>query len=195
MKTLIDLNGKWWYRLLKVIYIFIFAVAWLTTIWVAATTIHHPEIDSVNRNTSYLSCDGKDGGKYLFSSYETAKWYINSTSFDVKELNSECAEVAVVRWRSAHPAKGGITQEEASAFDKITHATTSTIVRPYSYADELEAVWAYEAMDFRPQVVIYRIWWKIILNFLLGLVGVPFVFELFRRIFYYIVLGKIFPKV
>ena len=152
MKTISDLNGKIWYRLLKVIYILFFVFILGLSIFLIIDG-YAPKFDNEN---SYIKChDGKTLGLeensiYLYSDYI---W-----SSDDEKFRSWCA--AIIKDDKLLPAN--FIPDEKN-YDLVSSYTNRDWVRTVGYS-------------------------------LLAIIVTVFIFELTKRIFYYVVLGSIRPQ-
>lgn len=196
MKTIADLNGKWWYRLVKVIYIFLL-FSWSIGTAIGVYFMLEPEFDNEN---SYITCENgenyklEENGLYLYSTY--------IGTYDKQKIQSLCKAPKEMT-RAEYEEKYG---EPAPSFvDKI---------RPVSFTpdtpEDNEGLTQEQLLEMGAKPVdlekyrlpryelvsVYteRNWFATIGYMLLAVLGWLIFFEIVRRVFYYVVLGSLTPK-
>lgn len=201
-KTINSLNQKIWYRLLKVIYLFLFILALIGynfTIYY----IGDLGLKNVSQKETKITCLQKD--KKVFSpkdigisisrhdlanksEFKYKEYFESYNEFDIKAILKACYDqnvddvYAVQRHYELEDKNTPLSTDELIEIAKI-YDTFSTSEKT-SYLD-----YSFKLFDINP-VLTYE---KFLLLFLLGNVVIILIFELFRRISYYILLGKIFP--
>jgi hypothetical protein len=150
MKTISELNERWWYRLLKVTYVILLLSAFTLGIY-GVYSSSNPVYDG---NKSYIQCD--NGKNFIlnehgfFVSGERLSSYMD---YRAKDL---CVNVT-----------GGNQLD-------LNGGTSGK----------------YDLVIFYPE----RDWFLVIMYSIFVLVSNYMVFEIIRRIFYYILLGSLRPK-
>jgi hypothetical protein len=170
MKTISELNAKWWYRLLKVTFVIAYIATLLTIL---------PEVNDelqpfsiIDTQNSTLTC--------LSGNNKTYKNYSSESYLTVETIKTLCG------------------LDESTNAETVSSSTDSVDVKQ-KYRNEIIRYRDNDAM-IRNQVSFNDAYLKVgsNLELILGLlgtfVGVTITFELIRRIFYYIVLGSIRPK-
>ena len=166
MKTLEELNQKVWYRLLKVIYVLFFLLIFCISILIIVDN-GFAEIDTNNIKIVCL-----DGNKTTFLTKDIdislSKQNFIGNKFDY-DYYVKYDKIHLLRWAIFKQCDyKKVTMEDMLA-DKYLGKDAFEIIPKYTYTNSIK---------------------KIILSVLI--IGV--LFELFRRIFYYIVLGKVIPN-
>ena len=181
MKTVEEINSKGWYRLVKVFYITSFILCLL--ILVTAVVVNLPK-KMVNVKNSTVTCTNYDLDYKLSKVIDYDFALKNLKRIDISRMNLYCLVI--------HEA---LTPEEENYSDfKLTEEQEKAI-EEYRLGIVRKVEPIERKKDFIPHYVTY---WKpslstFILTSIGSLIGILFVFELIRRIFYYIVLGKIKP--
>ena len=176
MKTIKELNSKWWYRLLKVAYVILFiGIFSLSIAFVYSAT--EPEYDKLS---SYIKCT--NGRVLNYDEHKLDSDYIDYSS--KQALAYECTK-----------AKSGISEEEKSIIDyaKSNGKTKEDAIEALSNYRQDKGRIPSDNYEF---VIKYidRDWLKFGSGVFLGFVLSFFLFEVLRRVFYYIVLGSFKPK-
>ncbi|QQR76582.1 hypothetical protein IPJ63_03750 [Candidatus Nomurabacteria bacterium] len=164
-KDLKYLNSKWWYRLMKVL-IFSILVYALVGIPIAVFDSYAPRFDYEN---SYISCANgktfslKNGGIYAFSD--------NLGAHNVDRAIELCVDVIK---SSTEVSYVPVSVREALT---LKYGTPSINSGKYEF------------------VAIYtdRNWIASLSYSIMAIMATLLIFELIRRVFYYIVLGSFFP--
>jgi|AntRauTorcE11897_2_1112592.scaffolds.fasta_scaffold10794_3 hypothetical protein len=181
MKTIQELNEKAWYRLLKVVYVLSLAIALMFPAIVPYVSMA-PEYDKEN---SYVLCD--NGRKLLYEEHKLNRDYISSLSannfkfqclYEDTGLNTE--ELAILQYgkdsgQSLDDAKVAIEEYRKEKFNNEQVVLMD---------DNYTFIAVYET----------RNWPLIIISTMGGILATLLLFELTRRIFYYVALGKFKPE-
>ncbi len=161
MKNIQWLNEKWWYRLIKVIYIILFScVLIISTVGLFIES--NPKIDN---DKSFIQC--ANGKKFILSQNDLRLYSEFMYSTDKEKAETLCFD--------------GSTELKKSG--------ERGIYIPVSERSEMSG--KYELITKNTE----RNWPLLIGIILVVWVIIYFVFELLRRIFYYILLGKLFPTI
>ena len=184
-KTISYLNSKAWYRLIKVVFIGVIVLSILLSVLVIVDS-HSPQqvkdykinciADYTNKKTFFAE---KDADIYFFP-YGTETVYESIRDDQRLRLRDVC----------------GISSEEA---DKSNNETIAYINEQIKLGTDEETIEDYLDKNFRAYTILetnrteggYLI---IIAYSLLSVVILLLIAELVRRIFYYVVLGKIRPE-
>jgi hypothetical protein len=186
MKTVKELNEKWWYRLLKVVVGFLLS---LTVIGICTAIFFEFEPQFSNEE-SYIKCE--NGKEFILSKNGITLFSDYMYSYDTQKARELCRNAPIQMTREEYKLKFG---EEPVIEERTAEDTTSR--KGLSLA-EIKG----EKINFEkyriPQftlVSVYtdRNWYAIITFSLLTLLGTLLFLEVSRRIFYYIVLGKLKP--
>ncbi len=184
MKTTSELNKKWWYRLIKVIFLGFLVICVLISVFVvweenAPHEVSDYRVDCIASYTNHKSFYAMDEGLYLFDPI-SGTIYSSLSTFQKQILRDKCE----------------MSDEEA------TYATQQAL----AYAQEQSALGATQAeiqigidTNYRPYTItkakkIEGSFGKVIGYSVLSILIILLVGEISRRIFYYIVLGSIRPK-
>jgi len=160
MKTLKELNLKWWYRLLKVVYTVSFLIFISIVFWVSWDKTTPKKI--VDNDKTLLVCDS---GK-TYTSKQLKFDFANSslgTFLKNQEFNQLCGY------------KNIDNQNKFSDWESFNA----------QYEKHYKIDFKYKKVGNRTITVIY-----FGISLLLFVIG----FEIFRRLFYYVVLGSLRPK-
>lgn len=166
MKTISELNNKWWYRLIKVVYLTVFSLSFVGYP-VAVFLSYGPEYDN---DKSYIKCaNGKDfilskNGINLSSNY--------MYSWDKDKAENLCFD-GVIKYESSG-ASSGLLKEFLKP--KVISITNNS--------GKYELVSRYTSRNYFATIGLS----------LLSMAITILVFELIRRVFYYVVLGSLKPK-
>lgn len=166
MKTIADLNSKWWYRLVKVVYVFLL-FSWTIGTAVGVYFLFEPEFDNEN---SYIACEsGKnyrlsENGIFLYSEY--------MGYYDDKLAKELCTSTETMTAEEYEEKYGEPPKTFLSLDLEKYRLTEYKLISVYTERDWIATIW----------------------YMFLGFLGWLLFFELVRRIFYYVVLGKLIPK-
>jgi len=170
MKTIADLNGRWWYRLVKVIYIFLL-FSWSIGTAIGIYFILEPKFDNEN---SYITCENgenyklEENGIYLYSPYIGI--------YDEMKIEELCSAPVKLTAEEYEQRYG---EPPPSYYEKIKPVD----FKPLNPPD-------YELVSIYTE----RNWFATIGYILLAILGWLLFFEIVRRVFYYVVLGSLVPK-
>jgi hypothetical protein len=185
MKTIEELNGKWWYRLIKVVYILAFIGVALITCLIVSSSFD-PQFDAAN---SYIVCNNS-GDHIALKNTNVTLYYDYISSDDDTALKYYCAS----------PIDLGTAAQEAYPTNSAYQSTSTLslgqrIQSAYpSYDSVLD-----KALGFVPDNYVFvpvytqRNWGEMILYMILSILVIAAIFEAAKRIFYYIFLGKFRP--
>ncbi len=171
MKTIEELNERWWYRLVKVIItilLTLFAVGICTAIYFH----YEPQL---NNERSYIKCE--NGKEFILSENNITLYSDYMGTYDEQKARELCRNTPIKMTSEEYKEKYG---EE-----------------PPSFYEKLEPI---DLEKYRIQqynlVSIYteREWSAIIGYWLITIFGTLLFLEIIRRIFYYILLGKLKPS-
>lgn len=165
MKTITELNSKMWYRLLKVIYLII-----MFLFIVYAVVIAFSEVGSYQTDYTVV-CNY--GNKSTFLAAKDKEIYI-STYYDYSNSLAQLPDNTKVDLREACE----ISEEELFAqMDSIVNGTDG----------------GGKLFDLKETKVNVSTYFSSIMWSILAIVIILLFFEIIRRAFYYIILGKIRP--
>ncbi len=168
MKTITELNSKMWYRFIKVIHVVFFLFILAISIGLIID-IYKPEKLIDNKETKIVC---KFGNKKTFT-----PWQIGISLYEPKLSSIE--EVEFIRYCNILPATGTIPGSlKLSEIDQ----------------SEIKIVPREELYEIKPIYKIEGSYLSMSLYILLALTIWIIILELSRRIFYYVVMGKVFPN-
>jgi hypothetical protein len=166
MKTISEINARWWYRLIKVIYIVIFICCLILPIFIIVTS-YEPHFDN---NKSYIEC--ADGKNFFLRQNDILLQSDNISLYD-QAAQHLCFD-GVITYQPNEATTGW-----ASLFGPTPHVVSTT-----KNSGKYKLVSKYTKRN-----------WLATIGFsLLSIIVTVIVFELIKRIFYYIILGRILPK-
>lgn len=204
-KTISYLNSRAWYRFLKVAFIFM-----LLAVILIANGINISEgIGRIDKNKTLIYCNGGDkrvltarqAGVY-FSNYEFIKgfdykkYFEGYNEYDIKDILEACYDynnldsdiyliqrIYEIRGSKDNPKK----YDDDYLKEQIKIMTTGykSKDQKISYLD-----YSIHLFDIKP-IYSYK---EFIMYFLIINISILLIFEVLRRVFYYIVLGAIKPK-
>lgn len=154
MKTIPELQRKWWYRLLKVFSLFVAFVSLICVITITWNT-YGPEFDPVG---SHIVCqDGRNFPVDKIGMYSEFGVYNFDETFRT--------------WCSTELFNDNGLMKLKKINDSISSEQNYTLIVKYTSRSWLEFIG-------------YSVLW---------ILGILLVFEILRRVFYYIILGSVFP--
>lgn len=159
-----DLKSKWYYRLLSVSYVLILSFLSLFVIWISFDSIGNHQED--NRIKCYL------GNQENFLAYKDKKILVNRFAEVIDSKNWSSNE-APNDWSVMSIATDGCGLSNSMA---------------KSFLDENMKIFS---VSFE-KVNVYS-WQEAIFNIFLLIILIFLILEIIRRIFYFVVIGKIFP--
>ncbi len=171
--TVKELNNNWWYRLTKVAYLAICIITAITVI-----TLSFQEVGSYQEDYT-VQCNY--GNKNTFLAAKDKSIYISST-YDYSDSLADLPDYTKTALQSAC----GISRNEVSKILGYSDSFTPDDNQKLGEEKKL-----FEITKTKINTATYRdaIQWS-----LLSLLGIGIMFEVIRRIFYYVVLGKIKPR-
>ncbi len=199
-KTVKALNEKTWYRLLKVVFI----LSIITVIGIYNLIIYFNGVKKVDQNKTTITCLYKD--KRVFTpkelginldrydlkndNFDYKEFFEGYNEYDIKAILKSCYDkdvddvYAMQKWYEL-----GL-QEKTFIPDEEMQQVTE-IEKSYLTSDKTKTLqYSIKFFDIKP-VFSYT---EFLTYFIIGNIIILGLFELFRRMFYYIVLGKLFPK-
>lgn len=207
MKTIAELNTKWWYRFLKVGYFpffFLILIGSPIGIFYAYEPIYDDE-------KSYIKC--ANGKEFLLRENGIFLYSKNMDSYDKEKAENLCSETLLEKAKRL-----GITPAGAKA--ELERRKLNINDLPQGSYEVGAAPWETRGESFRPlnpvemtreeykakygelppnsyeliSKYIPRNWLATISFSILSILTTLFIFEFVRRSFYYILLGNLFPK-
>ncbi len=178
MKTISELNSKWWYRLLKVVYL----VAVLIVVG-ALAIIQYDEMRPYSKldfKTSKVHCLN---GNFKTATYNDFMVIIGNVSDSIRYQNLDPLDIAEFCELPSPPE--GYTPLRNLGFEQANENAGKLKTWRLLTRESIRYEENYETVGSWITLFLY-----IILSAIIALVG----FEIIRRAFYYIVLGNIRPK-
>ncbi|MFA7285309.1 MAG: hypothetical protein WC011_00470 [Candidatus Paceibacterota bacterium] len=163
-KDLNYLNSKWWYRLIKVSFVFLFLLSFILPV-VGIIFKNTPKFDN---SESYVKC--ANGKKFILNQHDFSDSF--AWRSDKEKAENICFD-GVIKFRDMGNSRGFL-----SGF------MTSEIVSETENSGKYELISKYTKTN----------WFNMIVMSLLSLALTIIVFEFIRRLFYYIVLGSFLPE-
>jgi len=185
MKTVTELNSKWWYRLVKVVFIGSTLLLIGGSIFIIQDEnrprqVKDYKIDCIAEYTNMKTfLAEKDANIYIYS-FGTTTPYTSLSTDDKKKIRGFC-DISDEEAKNANDkAIAYIDEQTKMGTDKETIQNyIDTNLRAYLISETQVPKGSYLA------IVAYSI---------LSIIGILVVAEIIRRVFYYIVLGSIRPK-
>lgn len=200
-KTISYLNSKIWYRIIKVLCIFVFLISFVGFNIFVFGEVGFENIDS---DKTKISCNYKD--KKTFSpsdekislnnndfknkTFDYKSYFEGYNDYNIKNILKVCYDkdvddvFAMQRWyEKGLQDKSFISDKEMQEIEKIESSIISS--DKAKYLD-----YSFKFFNIDP-VFSYS---KFIKYFLIGNIAILLLFELIRRVFYYIALGTLKPK-
>ena len=165
METIKDLNSKWWYRLLKVVYVGLFVIA-LIGGYELIVDSYNTEVDN---KASFIKCENGQ------------KFYLEENNFYISWSN-ELRGAGDVIARSMSLC-AGIPVENFNILNFVEDRDSNQMGNVRSLKKNYELV-----------VVDKVLWGDFLITIFLIILFIPLIFELIRRSFYYVILGSLRPK-
>lgn len=185
MKTINELNSKWWYRLVKVVFIGFALLCMVVSVFIIQDDnrprqVQDYKVDCIADYTNHKTFIAeKDAGIYIFR-YGTDTVY-QSLSDDAKQkIRSNCDISEAEAQNATDKAVAYINEQTKLGTDKET-------IQNY-LNDNLRAYLISETQVTKGSYL------SIVAYSILSIILILVVAEIIRRIFYYIVLGSIKPK-
>lgn len=166
-----ELNKKWYYRIIKVIWIFIFSVSVLGAI--SGIYLEY----SVNKEKSTFTCG--DGREFSFN--DVSKWgiYVEKYPFYSKIYSHSQKEI-----------EGKCLKDFRDKFYDNELYIVKNLVEDYKkiekkYINDYGKIYNYKIIGDYGYMILFWI---------LSIIGILFLEQVLRRIFYYIIFGEFIPK-
>jgi len=179
-KNLEWLNSKWWYRLLKVVYVFIFLS--VSALFVGLAFDELTPYQTLDLEQSTFVC--LSGNTKTFS-------YRNLLPIeDLSSLKNKRIKYSTIAVFCG--IKGAFGEDVSSG---------STSFKQYQERDDYEEVMSAWHKKLEGSFILNSTektvgsWWQVVFASLGSIVGILLVLEIIKRTFYYIVLGKIRPRI
>lgn len=203
-KTINYLNSKMWYRLVKVVYLFLF----LVIILVANIIIIEQGIGRLNQNKTIIYClhgdkrvlTAKQAGVYFSNGdfkngFDYKKYFEGYNDYDIKDILTACYDKTpnenvhvIQRVYEIIGFKDEPKEYNKNYLDEQIKKISEPFITNTQMASYLD--YSIRLFDIKP-VYSYN---EFIKYFVITNLFILFLFEVLRRIFYYIVLGTIKPK-
>jgi hypothetical protein len=164
-----EAEKKWWYRLIKIIFIILIFVSLLPII--AIYFDYKPEINNYDSSYSLKCNDGRQRGN--FNGKELS--YFPNISYDNSYYNKERFKTLDTMARLVCSYK-----ETGDEFRKIYESKNYVV----------PSIQNYEII--RTKTLYYGSWWNVVSYSLLNIVIVIFVFSLLRAVFFYVAFAENF---
>lgn len=201
------LNSKAWYRALKVLYIFIFVVSVVGV----NVFVFEDGIKNVNLDKTVIRCNGgekkvfsaKDENIIFYSSdfkngFNYKNYFENYNSYNIEKILKACYDDF-----SKQPSQDiyiiqrayeivGFKDNRKDYDEEYLHKQLNEMSSGYKTSSQKSEYLDYSIHLFDVEPVFSYL--AFIRSFLLSNLIIIILFEIFRRAFYYIVLGKIRPK-
>jgi hypothetical protein len=159
-----ELNEKIWYRLTKVIYILCFAIILLAIVWINFNQIGTYQTDTL------ITCTY--GNKKSFLAYKNKELYLSYDYSTIPKTLSQNSVNEIIKYCE-------LSEKELASTYGITSDGNSYQVRPFTTQEVKVNEFTY----------LSAILWSI-----LYIIIAISIFELIKKTFYYIVLGKLKPN-
>jgi len=185
MKTISELNNKWWYRLVKVVFIGFALFCMVVSVFIIQDDNKPRQVkdykinciaDYTNKKSFFAE---KDADTYIYK-YGTDTVYQSLSEDNKQKIRNNC----------------DISKEEA---DTATTKAIAYITQQENLGATKEDIQNYINDNMRPYLITEDYvtkgsYIKVISYSLLSILAILLVAEIIRRVFYYIVLGSIRPK-
>jgi hypothetical protein len=180
MKTISELNTRWWYRLVKVIYILAFLAFSIGLI--AAMAAEEAPSTTEDNSSSTIRCLAGNLKSFRYSELALTG-NVSLTSLNDKALGYlEIAAICEI------PTPSGT---------QFTMNDLGLGIRNYQKTQNLSEGWKDTTLDsvlYFPKTKVVGNWYSVAGFAFLILTVLIIIFEIIRRIFYYIILGSLRPK-
>lgn len=185
MTNLSTLEQKWWYRLVKVMYVLLIVLVVVFEIWALNPS---NKFETLNFQKSSIDCEGS-GTISIAQFAATEGQYKRITSNNNIALDSSPTGFW---WALSMGAKPDVTDPTSAVYDDL-----------YNYCYHLEN--PSSSKDFRVAAMFYDPNFTVNLkmegntivrakSILIWVLSTLIIFEVVRRVFYYIALGRFFPS-
>lgn len=198
LKTIKELNEKIWYRLIKVIYL----LALIVVLVSYNLIIFGNGIRQLNLDKTLVKCNDKNNytfslsgaqlylGNHDLDNYSYKGFYQNSLNeYRVKTILAKCRSVNADTINVDDYQRVADIQKDSPNLSKDEFMAKFNNDRKNDPANILLS-YDYQQFDITPEYT----YMPFVEGFILGNVVIALIFVFFQRIFYYIFLGKIFPK-
>jgi hypothetical protein len=186
MKTISELNAKWWYRLLKVIYLAIFTLSFVAVVIQINDTLSPYQV--LDFKNSKVVCLSGNKNQVTFNDLllKVDKDDLKYERLDAVKIASICEIVGpygeLFSMSDGEPTR--MSRADYNSFYSIEN-------RPLALEWSAKVV---NMVQYEKSYTTIGSWLDVIGAILLAIAIVAVIFELIRRIFYYIVLGSLRPK-
>jgi len=206
LKNIQELNNKMWYRLLKVIFLITFISS---IIGYNYLLFAEQGLKNVNQRETKITCLHKDKKTYSpkdigiridmrdimdTGEFSYKNYFEGYNEYEIKAILEACYDREVddiyVVQRLSELSEGSAFIPLIPLADKWIVGEIEKVKNAISFNKHKYLNYSFKYFDIRP-VLTYS---NFLLFFIIGNLIIIFIFELFRRIFYYILTGKIFPK-
>ncbi|MCI5108319.1 MAG: hypothetical protein MRY49_00540 [Candidatus Pacebacteria bacterium] len=207
IKSIKELNEKIWYRTLKVVYLisFIGVLAGYNIFLFAELGIKQVSQDRTVIECNYGSgtfsaTDAEiylDNGDFIEGKFSYKLFFLNYNDYNIRKIISKCigkeihpsSDVFVLQKAIEIRNDRNAIGDQSFEFSEDDGNKFLEIDKKYSDLDKSPLLdWDYEIFKINPAFSYWNVLWILLAN-----IVVVLLFELARRIFYYIVLGKLFP--
>ncbi len=200
-KTVASLNSKMWYRLLKVIFILTFLVfliffnGIIISEWTATVDKDKTIISCLNdKKFSLKDTDVDISVKYIKGGFDYKGFFEGYNDNEIKKILEECygtdvRDLDVYALQRTYEITG--TKDDKKNYDEnYLNSEIKKIEASYSFAKSNYLDYSIHLFSIDGKYNYY----KNIGYLIIGNISIFVVFELLRRIFYYVVLGSLKPK-
>ncbi|MBP9717202.1 MAG: hypothetical protein KBD44_00625 [Candidatus Pacebacteria bacterium] len=189
MKTISELNTKWWYRLLKVAYLLSYIAFALALVGVAFDAEEPYLIADEDKSTLVCRSGNKKTFSYKELQPEISIYDLKAKSVNTQSLASLCDIDGPFGEKYKIDGTPTISRNEVkSLYTRIEESVDSEAER-IQWATNVQS-----NVEFNLAEKTVGSWWGVIKFSLLLLTILTITYEFIRRIFYYIVLGTVRPK-
>lgn len=193
MQTISDLNKKWWYRFIKVLFFSLIAIAiYFATIINLKNNVPNEEI---SLNNSFLICEAGNNKTFSFQTINTVKnsryaYEKLEEDWTRDDLIGELCGIVKPQIKNEYiPISSQSIGFDIDRYDALEVARASL--------EEKIQLWRKEVLSshkLEKNNVTIGSWFEFGALYFLSLLSIVVMAEFIRRIFYYIVLGKIKPE-
>jgi hypothetical protein len=206
-KTISYLNSKSWYRLIKVIYIISFAVMlvgyniFVFSNGVKKLDLHNTTITCNTKSSGYKKFSLADGYVFIndsaLNNYSYQNFYDKPTNeYAVEQLIEECSQLSRIPFTYNGQNLDIYDIQRMREIGRDNSNLSNDQIFKQEQAEKqndpanLSIKYDSHIFDIEPKYTIKGF----LEYFIIGNVIILVLFEILQRIFYYIVIGKIFPK-
>ncbi len=185
MKSLADLNGKWWYRLVKVLY----GLAFIIVALLSAGIVYQ-------ETASHFAADWKITCEY--GNYSTFNALhdkdISISNYDPDKAVPDAMDAQIKTACAITQTDVQAAQEKAATDDAAARSKCANDGTEWGNVFYCNTTYAATTYQIGPTRVLVHTPWAAAGYTLLDILIVLGIFEIGRRAFYYIALGKIRPS-